>query len=875
MSKISRTELFGRLNPMLYQALENATRFARYRGNAAVEVLHWLNILLQQANSDLHLIAKAAGVDLATVSTDMTQALERLSVQDIGFDFSSELEQLVERSWIFASLKFKSENIRSAHLLFAMLDTPESTTRLQKISKAFSCLNVNALMDNWDTWLKGSPEGDVTQQGNATAVSGEHGELLNTQGSAIDRFTKDMTQLARDGKIDPVACREDEISQLIDILIRRRQNNPLLVGEAGVGKTAVVEGLALSIAAEQVPDALKDVRLLELDLILMQAGASVKGEFENRLKQLIAEVQRSGQTIILFIDEAHTLIGAGGSAGTGDAANILKPALARGQLRTIAATTWSEYKRHIEKDPALTRRFQIVQVKEPEENAAVDMLRAMVPQLQQHHQILILDEAIEEAVRLSHRYIPARQLPDKAISLLDTCCARVSLSQSQVPKNLTKQSLQIERNQVLLDTLEREHEQGYAHDKRIAALKTSLVELRQTQQTQQERWEAEKALVNDLISKTAALSTSQNSEHQNQHREVLQQLKQTLSEQQKQGRLVHFCVDGAAVAEVVADWTGIPVGRMLQDEQRAVMGLSETLSARVLGQHHAMESISRQVKIRRAGLEDPEKPVGVFLLVGPSGVGKTETALALADILYGGEEQLICINMSEFQEPHTISTLKGAPPGYVGYGEGGVLTEAVRRRPYSVVLLDEIEKAHPDIHEMFYQVFDKGWMEDGEGRYIDFRNTLILMTANLGDERIMQLCGESACQPSAEDIESALRPDLRQVFPAAFLGRVKVLPYYPLSPNLFMRLVQAKLQKVADRLKARHEATLTWDESVLTWVHQRCTQTESGARIIDAVINSKVLAPLSGVLLTQVAQQTDPNFHLVVDQNDLMLEAHG
>jgi type VI secretion system protein VasG len=871
VSKINRTELFGRLNPMLYQALENATRFARYRGNASVEVIHWLNILLQQANADLHLIANATGMDLARLSTDLTHALERLSVQEIGFDFSSELEQLVERSWIFASLKFKSEHIRSAHLLLAMLNTPESTARLQKISTAFSCLNANDLMDNWDTWLKGSAEGEASPQNTAQSISGEHGDLLNAQGSAIDRFTKDMTQLAREGKIDPVACREDQIAQLTDILIRRRQNNPLLVGEAGVGKTAVVEGLALRIAAEQVPEALKDVSLLELDIVLMQAGASVKGEFENRLKQLIAEVQRASRPIILFIDEAHTLIGAGGSSGTGDAANILKPALARGQLRTIAATTWSEYKRHIEKDPALTRRFQIVQVQEPEESAAVDMLRAMVSQLQQHHQVLILDEAIEEAVRLSHRYIPARQLPDKAISLLDTCCARVSLSQTQVPKDLEKQRIQIEKTQALLETLEREHEQGYEHDKQIAALKASLIELRNTEQTQAERWAAEQVLVNELITKTAALSTPQQSDSIHQQREALQQLKQTLNEQQKQGRLVHFCVDGAAVAEVVADWTGIPVGRMLQDEQRAVMGLSDTLSARVLGQQQAMETISRQVRIRRAGLEDPDKPVGVFLLVGPSGVGKTETALALADSLYGGEEQLICINMSEFQEPHTISTLKGAPPGYVGYGEGGVLTEAVRRRPYSVVLLDEIEKAHPDIHEVFYQVFDKGWMEDGEGRYIDFRNTLILMTANVGDERIMQLCEDQIHLPTADEIESALRPDLRQVFPAAFLGRVKVLPYYPLSPNLFMRLVQAKLQKVANRLKARHEANLAWDDSVLAWVHERCTQAESGARIIDAVINGNVLAPLSAILLNQVEQQTGQHFQLFVDQQGLRI----
>lgn len=879
MSKINRAELFSRLNPTLFQSLESATRFARYRNHARVEFAHWINLLLQLPNSDLHRIASATGVDMARMSSDVTDALNRLQIHSSGIDFAPELEQAVERGWIYASLKFKANRIRGAHLFLGLLEDPAGQLALERVSKEFRLIRSSSLIENWSSWLLGSPEGGSEGADNAAPSDkvGESDELLMSQAGAIERFTKDLTLQAREGLIDQVSCRENEIRQLIDILIRRRQNNPLLVGEAGVGKTAVVEGLALRIAAGQVPELLQDVRLLELDIAQMQAGASVKGEFENRLKQLIFEVQSSSQPVILFIDEAHTLIGAGGSAGTGDAANLLKPALARGKLRTIAATTWSEYKRYIEKDPALTRRFQTIQVQEPTEESAMDMLRAVTLQLQLHHKVVILDEAVQAAVRLSHRYIPARQLPDKAISLLDTACARVSMSQSQIPSEIETLQVDIAKKEQLLHILGQEVEQGYTHSERIFVLQKELQQEQEQEALLQQRWISEQQLVNsitalsrtlldqDMITRTDQDATESVVLDRDALREELRALKHELQLLQLDGKLVHSCVDGAAVATLVADWTGIPVGRMLQDEQNAVLGLAGTLGARVLGQDHAMEIISRQIKINRAGLEDPQKPAGVFLLVGPSGVGKTETALALADTLYGGEEHIVCINMSEFQEPHTVSTLKGAPPGYVGYGEGGVLTEAVRRRPYSVVLLDEIEKAHPDIHEMFYQVFDKGWMEDGEGRYIDFRNTLILMTANVGDEKILSLCADAELIPPVDVIDRELRQDLRAAFPAAFLGRVKTIPYFPLSPSLFMRLVAVKLERVKKRLFERYQVQLHWGPAVLAWIHAKCDQVESGARIIDSVINNEILAPLSQHLLMTDSFELSKDIYLKVD----------
>lgn len=867
MGIINRAALFEKLNPMLFQSLESATRFARYRSHTRVELIHWINQILLQNTTDLHLIIAGAGVDASILSADITECIERLPQSQAGIDFSTDIERAAERAWIYASLRFGNQRVRSAHLLLALLDDVTSCQTLKRTSQEWQKVTAQDLLTHWERWLTGSAENgdsapvDPVQE----SAAGGSGDYMPHQGSAIEKFTRNLTELARQGEIDKVSCREAEIRQLVDILIRRRQNNPLLVGEAGVGKTAVAEGLALRIAEGTVPPPLKEVQLLELDIAMMQAGASVKGEFENRLKQLISEVQSLPVPAILFIDEAHTLIGAGGAAGTGDAANLLKPALARGKLRTIAATTWGEYKKHIEKDPALTRRFQIIHVQEPGERAAIEMLRAVMPVLQSHHHVAILDEAVVASVKLSQRYIPARQLPDKAISLLDTACARVSVSHSQHPFAIETLQSEIDQQQRLIGLLEQEMLQGIDHGEQLQGIKTSLDENCVQHGKLTERWNAEHALVQDIVEQSQCLTVAEPQDKDGVLRR-LNELQAQLDVVQEENKLVHSCVDRHVIAEVVAEWTGIPVGKMLRDEQQAILRLPDALGQRVLGQDHAICEICEQLKISRAGLEDPAKPIGVFLLVGPSGVGKTETALALAEQLYGGEDHLICINMSEFQEPHTVSTLKGAPPGYVGYGEGGVLTEAVRRRPYSVVLLDEIEKAHRDIHEIFYQVFDKGWMEDGEGRYIDFRNTLILMTANVGDDLIHQLCEDPELSPRPEVLVKELREPLRKVFPAAFLGRVKTVPYYPLSPDLFKKLVAHKLNKVARRLDGRYKLKLKWNQEILTWIHNRIDHAESGARLIDAVINTEILSPLSTALLVaREAFSDEIHIHLSAD----------
>lgn len=875
MGIINRAALFEKLNPTLFQSLESATRFARYRSHARVDMVHWLNQILLQNTTDLHLIVAGAGIDAALLSADITESIERLPQSQSGIDFSPDIERAAERSWIYASLRFGSQRVRSAHLLLALLDDATSCQLLKRTSQEWQKITAPDLLTHWERWLAGSSEKDdaapISQQ--QESVFDSAGDYMPHKGSAIQKFTRNLTELARQGEIDKVSCREAEIRQLVDILIRRRQNNPLLVGEAGVGKTAVAEGLALRIAEGTVPPPLKDVQLLELDIAMMQAGASVKGEFENRLKQLISEVQSLSTPAILFIDEAHTLIGAGGAAGTGDAANLLKPALARGKLRTIAATTWSEYKKHIEKDPALTRRFQVIHVQEPTERAAIEMIRAVMPVLQSHHRVAILDEAVVASVKLSLRYIPARQLPDKAISLLDTACARVSVSHSQHPFVIETLQSEIGHQQRLIGVLEQEMLQGIDHAVQLQELRSGL-DGKVIQHSQLvDRWNAEHALVKGIVEQSRRL-TDVETQDKDSVRQQLNELQKRLDAVQEESKLVHACVDRHVIAEVVAEWTGIPVGKMLRDEQLAILRLPEALGQRVLGQDHAINEVCEQLKISRAGLEDPAKPIGVFLLVGPSGVGKTETALALAEQLYGGEEHLICINMSEFQEPHTVSTLKGAPPGYVGYGEGGVLTEAVRRRPYSVVLLDEIEKAHRDIHEIFYQVFDKGWMEDGEGRYIDFRNTLILMTANVGDDLIHQLCEDPELAPRPDVLVKELRDPLRKVFPPAFLGRVKTVPYYPLSPDLFKRLVAHKLNKVAGRLEGRYKLKLKWNEQVLSWIHKRIDHVESGARLIDAVINTEILSPLSTALL--VSRETFSNeIHLRLSDDGKPIFASG
>ena len=732
---------------------------------------------------------------------------------------------------------------------------------LAAISRQFERVKAEVLSEDFAAILAGSPEASPVATESASPGDGVEGPAPAVMGKqeALQRFSIDLTEQARRGEIDPIIGRDAEIRQVIDVLMRRRQNNPILIGEAGVGKTAVVEGFAHRIAQGDVPPPLRDVSVRVLDVGLLQAGAGVKGEFENRLRQVIEEVQSSPRPIILFIDEAHTLIGAGGAEGTGDAANLLKPALARGTLRTIAATTRAEYRRHIEKDPALTRRFQVVQVEEPAEDQAIRMMREIVLPLERHHQVQILDEAIEAAVRLSHRYIPAGQLPDKSVRLLDTAAARVAVSQHAVPPAVEDCRRRIQALETELAIIGRESAIGIGVVAREASAREALGREQAALAELGVRWEAEKALVDRVLALRAALrGDCADREVREAMLAELAPLQAELAAAQGEAPLILPSVDEQTVAAVVQDWTGIPVRRMVTNEVRAVLGLAETLGRRVIGQDHALAMIARRVQTARAGLDNPGKPVGVFLLCGPSGVGKTETALALAEALYGGEQNLITINMSEFQEAHTVSTLKGAPPGYVGYGEGGVLTEAVRRRPYSVVLLDEVEKAHPDVHEIFFQVFDKGVMEDGEGRQIDFRNTLILLTSNVGTELIMSAGRDHGCglgrRPEPERVARALRAPLLEVFPPALLGRLITVPYYPLSDAVMGDIIRLQLERIAARIAEQHEAAFGYDREVVELIASRCTEPESGGRMIDAILTNTMLPAISAAMLERMVE---------------------
>ena len=873
MLEISRTALFGKLNPLAYKAVEGATVFCKLRGNPYVELQHWLYQILNTQDSDLHRILKHNAIDASTLASDLTAALDRLprgasSVTDL----SSWVENAVERGWVYGSLMFGDTQVRTGTLLVGMLKTPALRNALLSISKQFDRIRIEDLTDNFARIVEGSPE----QGQRATEGVGEPGEASGAiapaamgKQEALKRFATDLTERARNGEIDPVAGRDEEIRQIIDILMRRRQNNPILTGEAGVGKTAVVEGFALRLARGDVPPQLKDVALHVLDIGLMQAGASMKGEFENRLRSVIDEVQASVKPIILFIDEAHTLIGAGGQAGTGDAANLLKPALARGKLRTIAATTWAEYKKYIEKDPALTRRFQVVQVAEPSEEKAILMLRGVASILEKHHRVALLDEAIEAAVRLAHRYIPARQLPDKAVSLLDTACARVAVSQHATPPALEDSQRRLEGLQIEREIIGREEAIGIDTAERRKRTMKAIDEEQTRLALLQARHEEEKVVVDRILEIRAKLRAPVPPEPAPgepplsepglsvAEREALLSelapLQTQLTALQGDSPLILPTVDEQAVASVVQDWTGVPVGRMVKNEVEAVLRLADTLNQRVIGQKHALEMIAKRVQTSRARLDNPGKPIGVFMLCGTSGVGKTETALALAESLYGGEQNVITINMSEFQEAHTVSTLKGAPPGYVGYGEGGVLTEAVRRRPYSVVLLDEVEKAHPDVHELFFQVFDKGWMEDGEGRGIDFKNTIILLTSNVGSELIMNMCRDPDLMPEPEGIAKALREPLLKTFPAALLGRLVVVPYYPLSDEMMGNIVRLQLGRIKKRVAQNHGIPFEYGDDVVELVVSRCTEAESGGRVIDSILTNTVLPRISLEYLSRLA----------------------
>ena len=861
MGEISRVALFGKLNSLAYRAIESATVFCKMRGNPYVELAHWIHQILQLQDSDLHRLIRTFQLEPGRLAKDLTASLDGLPRGSTAIaDLSSHLEEAVERGWVYGSLLFGESQVRTGHLVVGILKTKSLRHVLLQMSQEFSKISVDRLTDEFAKLLDASPEAAMTATDGFVvgggAVPGEaSGAMAPSQmgkQEALQRFSVDLTENARKGEIDPIVGRDEEIRQIIDILMRRRQNNPIITGEAGVGKTAVVEGFALRIAAGDVPPPLKDVTLRSLDIGLLQAGASMKGEFENRLRQVIDEVQSSPKPIILFIDEAHTLIGAGGAAGTGDAANLLKPALARGTLRTIAATTWAEYKKHIEKDPALTRRFQVIQIHEPTEEKALLMMRGMASTLEKHHRVQVLDEALEAAVRLSHRYIPARQLPDKSVSLLDTACARTAISQHATPAQVEDTVRRIEALQTELEIIGRENAVGVDIGERRNKA-TALLEAEQLRRTELETaWKAEKELVDQILEQRATLRDKTEEADRPALVEKLRGLLSKLDELQGEQPLILPSVDQNAVASVVADWTGVPVGRMVKNEIETVLNLHETLAKRVIGQAHAHEMIGRRIQTSRASLSDPNKPVGVFMLAGPSGVGKTETALALAESLYGGEHNLITINMSEFQEAHTVSTLKGAPPGYVGYGEGGVLTEAVRRRPYSVVLLDEVEKAHPDVHEIFFQVFDKGWMEDGEGRKIDFKNTLILLTTNVGSELIMNMCSDPDLMPEPEGIAAALRKPMLEVFPAALLGRLVMIPYYALTDETLGLITRLQLDRVSKRVQAHHGVPFEYDDAAVKLITSRCTELESGGRMIDAILTNTLLPRVSQEVLRRM-----------------------
>ena len=882
MAEISRSALFGKLNPLAYKAIEGATVFCKLRGNPYVELQHWLFQILQTQDSDLHRLAKHYGMDASNLVADLQTSLDRLprgasSVTDL----SSFVEDAVERAWVYGSLMFGGTQVRTGFLIVGLLKTKALRNVLLSISKQFERIQLDDLTENFHKILGGSPE-EAQAASETGADPGEASGALAPAAmgkqEALKKFTTDLTEQARGGKMDPIVGRDDEIRQVVDILMRRRQNNPILIGEAGVGKTAVVEGFAQRIARGDVPPALKEVELRVLDVGLLQAGASMKGEFEQRLRSVIDEVQASPKPIILFIDETHTLVGAGGAAGTGDAANLLKPALARGQLRTIGATTFAEYKKHIEKDPALTRRFQSITVDEPDEPRAILMMRGVASTMEKHHKVQILDEALEAAVKLSHRYIPGRQLPDKSVSLIDTACARVAVSLHATPAEVDDCMKRIESLETEQGIIGREDAIGIDTKKRKALVDEQLGLERTRLDKLQTRWQGEKALVDKLLALRAKLrdgaapvegtgSKLEKSAEAAAPAELpklsdadraatlaeLMQVQGELATLQGESPLILPTVDYQAVASVVGDWTGIPVGRMAANEIETVLNLPKLLGARVIGQDHAMEMIAKRIQTSRAMLDNPSKPIGVFMLAGTSGVGKTETALALAEALYGGEQNVITINMSEYQEAHTVSTLKGSPPGYVGYGEGGVLTEAVRRRPYSVVLLDEVEKAHPDVHELFFQVFDKGWMEDGEGRLIDFKNTIILLTSNAGSELIMNLCKDPELMPSAEAIGKALREPLLKVFPAALLGRIVTIPYYPLSETMMGQIVRLQLNRIKKRVEANHDVPFTFDDEVVKLAVSRCNEVESGGRVIDALLTNTVLPRISHEYLTRLA----------------------
>jgi type VI secretion system protein VasG len=860
--------LIGKVNDATRSALEAAAGLCVARTHYDIEVEHFLLKAIDSSDSDIAFILRQYGVDRSRFTTELERSLDRLKTGNARSPaFSPQLVKMLTEAWTIATIEYDAGQIRTGFTLLALISDSELSRLIRDVSKEIQLVPPEALRKDFFTVTEKSRETSValgTAGPGAPAAAGAPGRPVSGKTPHLDQYTENLTAKAKAGKIDPVLGRDHEIRQVVDILMRRRQNNPILTGEAGVGKTAVVEGFALRVANSDVPPALRSVQLHSLDLALLQAGAGVKGEFENRLKGLIEEVKSSPHPVILFIDEAHTMIGAGGQAGQNDAANLLKPALARGELRTIAATTWSEYKKYFEKDAALARRFQVVKVEEPSEAQCDTMLRGIVAALEKHHNLRILDQAVTATVRLSHRYLAGRQLPDKAVSVLDTACARLSLGQNTIPPPIEDAMRRIDDLKVQKQILERETAVGENHAERLAAIEHHLAAEEASLAKLKAQWEQEVKLVKQLRAMRDALENGQPTVKPEEDGQPelkatlggLKVLEERLKQVQEENPLIHVCVDERIVGEVISAWTGIPLGKMVKDEIAAVLDLDGHLRKRVIGQDHALAAIGQRIITSRARMDDPGKPVGVFMLVGPSGVGKTETALALADLLYGGERNLITINMSEFQEAHTVSTLKGSPPGYVGYGEGGVLTEAVRRRPYSVVLLDEVEKAHPDVLELFYQVFDKGNLEDGEGRQIDFKNTIIILTTNAATDTLAKLTADKETMPDSEGLALAIKPELNKIFKPAFLGRMMIIPYFPVRDEALKKIIQLKVGKIQRRILENHKIAMVLDDAVIDEVVKRCTEVESGARNVDNILSNTMLPELSRQVLARMAEES-------------------
>ena len=864
MAQVNLKSLVSKLDDVCRTTLEGAAGLSLSRTNYNVEVEHWLLKLIDRSTADIAIILNHFEVDTGRLTQDINRQIDRFKTGNGRAPaLAPGIVTLIREAWLAASLEDGSAQIRSGHVLLALLTADALAPATRDMSSQFAKLPVETLRTTMSQIASASEEAKVATLSSSPAGGGDGptgggGGGGGVSGGALDKYTIDLTKQARDGKIDPIYGRDPEIRQIVDILTRRRQNNPILTGEAGVGKTAVVEGFALRIVQGDVPDALKPVRLLSLDLGLLQAGAGIKGEFENRLKSVIDEVKSSKTPIIVFIDEAHTLIGAGGQEGQNDAANLLKPALARGEMRTIAATTWAEYKKYFEKDPALTRRFQVVKVEEPSEALAVAMLRGLVPVLEKHHGVRILGEALEAASSLSHRYIPGRQLPDKAISLLDTACARVGISQAAIPPAVEDLDRQLGLLASEVSMLEREGRGGGDVEASLAERAERKAKIEADREIMAARWQEERAAVMAVADGRVALDgLTPDATDFSEKRQVLRDAQAKVAGLQGKTPMVYDVVDQNVIAEVLAGWTGIPVGNMVSDEIKALLTVKESLAARIKGQPYALDIIGQTVRTARAGLADPRKPLGIFLFCGTSGVGKTETALALAELLYGGEQNVTTINMSEFKEEHKVSTLVGAAPGYVGYGEGGVLTEAVRRKPYSVILLDEMEKAHPGVQDVFYQVFDKGQLRDGQGRDIDFKNTLIIMTSNAGTDTIEELCRNAKDPPSPEELTTELRPDLQEYFKPAFLGRVTVVPYFPLPPEILREIVVINLERIRKRVVGAYGASFSWDDALLDKLVARCTEVESGARNIENILKRGLLADLAEQLLTLRAEDKE------------------